>query len=346
MLNAISIQAEVLARIPTADERSQLVALVSRLQTAARRWYFGSMALVSVLLMVILSFIATAWSDRTLATTHYFYLIICLLLVFLDVLFWPWAQHSQKLSSIMFQSKDIPAALSVLLERFATSRQVVTTDGEMIDGRLFESALALLLLSTNPFDRRMVRTPDNVRYGRGLFVLPDVSIVESPVDLSDQDEPTRIDSQLPQDEFIALHEPASCDFTRQPRIRDSGQSSKHSAWVMALAIDHDELVRRIQHLDVPGSDGRHEIVVKLALSAALPALLVSNRGGALAQAVRAGGEAVRRQFGQAGVFSDSPDWIRKLIAPPAPWLKAQLSTSPEQTLLRLEFPERPRLPRI
>jgi hypothetical protein len=346
MLNANSIQAEVLVRLHTADERSELVTSLRRLKIKARRWYFAFMASASILLIGFLGITAMALSDLTVGESHYLYLIVCLSVALLVVLSWPWAQHSQKLSSIMFQSKHLPATLVALFEGFATSRQVVTADGEMVDGRLFESALALLLLSTNPFDRRMVRTPDNVRYGRGLFVLPEVSQIESCSGLSDQCKQTGVSSNPPEDDSIGRPAPALPDDSRQPGNRESGQSSKHSAWVMALALDHDELVHRIQQLDVPGSDGRHEIAVKLALSAALPALLVSNRGGALAQAVRAGGEAVRRQFGQAGVFSDSPDWIRKLIAPPAPWLKAQLSTSPEQTLLRLEFPERPRLPRV
>ena len=346
MLNAITVQTEILSGVATLDERDRLFEIVKALRLTARRWYFGSIAINSILFVSLVIFASDVWDGGETSVPSYPGVFACLTLILLAFFGWPLAQHSQRLSNIMYPIQECPAGVVLTLESLATLRQVVTVDGEPVDGRLFASALVLLLLSTDPFDRKLVRTPSNARYSRGLLVLPDATLVGPVSRGPDRDESNGTGPKYPEGQPIERHEPALPDFTRQTLSRGAGQISNHSAWVMALSIDRDELIRRIEQLDVPGSDGRHEIAVKLALSEALPAMLESNEGGALARAVRAGGDAVRRQFGQAGVSSDSPDWIRKLIAPPAPWLKTQLSTPPEQALLRLELPERPRLPRI
>jgi hypothetical protein len=342
--NTVSV--EIISALTTPDDRARLDAVIEQLRTKARRWYFGSIAINSLLLVVVAGLAIAALNKSVSSAPAYSGVLICLVLMLCNIFAWPAAQHSERLSKIMFAHPPLPSGVAAAFASFITQDQVVTAGGELVDGRLFASSLAILLLSSDPFYRRMVRTPGNAQYSQGLIVLPESAFagVGSCACKGHLSRTTgSVGAAVPP---MIESEPVLPDFTRKNLSLTAGLVSCHAAWVRLLSIDYAELICRIEQLEVPGVDGRQDIAVKLALSAALPLLLGSNERGTLARAVKAGGGAVRRQFGQAGVSTDSHDWIRKLIAPPAPWLKLQLSTPPEQALLGLELPERPRLPHI
>jgi hypothetical protein len=341
--NTVSV--EIISALTTADDRARLDAVIEQLRTKARRWYFGSIAINSLLLVVVARLAIAALNKSLSSAPAYSGVLICLVLMLCNIFAWPAAQHSERLSKIMFAHPPLPPGVAAAFESFITQDQVVTAGGEWVDGRLFASSLALLLLSSDPFYRRMVRTPGNAQYSQGLIVLHESASAAGVGSCACKGHLSKatgsVGAAVPP---IIESVPVLPDFTRKSLHQTVGLVSSHAAWVKLLSIDYAELICRIDQLEVPGVDGRQEIAVKLALSAALPLLLGNYERGTLARAVKAGGDAVRRQFGQAGVSTDSHDWIRKLIAPPAPWLKFQLSTPPAQALLRLELPERPRLP--
>lgn len=341
-----TVSMEIISGLTTLDDRARLNAVIQQLRTKMQRWYFGSFAINSLLLVVAAGLAIEALNKSVSSISAYPGVLICLVLMLFNTFAWPATQHSKRLSNIMFSLPQLPVGVATTLEKLATQRQVVTASGELVDGRLFASSLALLLLSSDPFDRKMVRTPGNARYSQGLIVLYESAPAGVGLCACEGGVSSATGFEGAAVRRIIGSEPVLPDFTRKNLSQTAGLISSHAAWVKLLSIDYAELICRIEQLEVPGVDGRQEIAVKLALSEALPLLLGSNERGTLARAVKAGGDAVRRQFGQAGVSTDSHDWIRKMIAPPAPWLKLQLSTPPEQALLRLELPERPRLPHI
>lgn len=342
MLPLQTVQSEILANLPGQKTRGEIGLVIAPMRRATRWLYGVRLALLSLLFVLTTAFAAMSWRSWQIDGSVHPALLIGLLIMLAAVAIWPLVQHNA-----YFASRLLPkgTAIAELYEQFAIladNRQLVTAQGDMVDSRLFRSALSPLLMSNDPSDHKLVRTPLNRCYRQALLVLPlDDKVGIQPID---QEEFGRTEKRLVERAVegptngvsrFKLEATAEGLSTR----RRNGTSSKYAERIRGLGLDRVEMLRRIALLNPPQADGRREAMTKLALTIALPVLLESDERGVFAHAIKCAGSAVRKQYGQAGATSDSDDWIRKLIAPPKPWLIDQLSKPPEQA--ELAFTSRP-----
>ena len=329
-INGRSVQDRVEVRHSGNDERNQLRDALDRVRRLAKIAYgiWVSVMAVSLLTMGILLVIWIGGSAPALWPITFSAWTLFVLFA------WSSLQNVNLVRNWMAAKCNVPDWLPSEFESVVALGDIVTPQGEVVDPRLFRSALAILLLSPYPNDRRLVRTPDNRNYSQALIAANDATLsVESSVaQLARQVE-------IPETEdivtLVSENEHDLPDFSRPPGVAHENEGSELVKWIRALGINKKQLLLRIAALDIPDADIRYERMVKVALSTALPHFLGEVQRGTLASALRAAGNAVRALQGKAGLKADSTDWIRKLIAPPQPWLVEQLSRDPEQMRLPL-----------
>jgi hypothetical protein len=272
---------------------------------------------------------------------------------------WPRWQHSAYARRWRARRKPAPSSIIKLISDLSACWGGAKPSAQNTDRALLDSALATLLCSHDEHDRALVRTK-NGRRSRDIVVLVEViSDIHAEVSADFQSQATNANDQS---DSIVKRDPIQVQASsgreiaveRTPIAIPSStldrlsylppRSGLQSNWVFGLDVTADELLDRIELIEPPIECTIPIDVLKVVLGASLTTLLKPGEEGRPKHALAAGKKAVQELKIEGYSNRESDDWIRKLIAPPLPWIKDQLSKSSRQATFNLLGDNPPRLP--
>jgi hypothetical protein len=278
------------------------------------------------------------------------------------VFVWPRWQHTVRAKRWVEDCGSMPPSLAKIMANLRAGWGGTNATIQSTTIAVLESAIASLLCSPDERDRMLVRSKTG-RICQTLTVvvdvLPDrnvdscqssslepVASTNAPLSFDEHRQQPAGEETTAQSAAVNLLSPAAEEAGQQyNRIRFAPpRAGLKSSWVMDLGVTADELLDRIAMLEPPSDCTIPVDVVKVVLGASLTTLLKPGEDGRLNQALAAGKEAVKAMGVQGYSARESDDWIRKLIAPPLPWIQQQLSTSLRQASFSLLGGGHPRLP--
>jgi hypothetical protein len=288
----------------------------------------------------------TAWVLPAVPILSYFFL-------------WPRWQHSPYARRWGARRKPAPSSISKLISDLSSCWGGAKPSAQNTDCALLDSALATLLCSHDEHDRALVRTK-NGRRSRDIVVLVEViSDIHAEISADSQSQAT---NAADQSDSIIKSDPTQVQTSGGPKVVVEPppiampgstldrlsylppRTGLQSNWVFGLDVTADELLDRIELIEPPIECTIPIDVLKVVLGASLTTLLKPGEEGRPKHALAAGKKAVQELKIEGYSNRESDDWIRKLIAPPLPWIKDQLSKSSRQATFNLLGDNPPRLP--
>ncbi len=278
-------------------------------------------------------------------------------LIFSYFVAWPRWQHTALAQRWVATRKPMPSSLVKLISELREGLGGTNAGTQAVDYAVLASALATLLCSDDEHDRTLVRSKSG-RSGTASTVLIELipfaiaKLLPETTLLGDvaRSDDTR-DQKVELDQIDGPHAGASASQSLEDtepqynRIRFAPpRTGLKSSWVRDLGVTADELLDRVALIKPPPDCTIPLEVLKVLLGASLTILLKQGEEGRLKLALAAGKQAVKELGIQGYSNRESDDWIRKLIAPPVPWIRQQLSTASQQTSFSLLGDSVPLLP--